>query len=50
MVGATWDFEPDPIAAAHKMIAKIDANRAALGIDKAKERVLFDMEMRRDLE
>jgi len=50
LVGGTWDFEPDPIEAAHKMIAKIDEKRAALGIDKAKERVLFDMAMRRDLE
>jgi len=48
--GGMWDFEPDPIQAAHKMIAHIDKKRAALGIDKARERVLYDMEMRRELE
>ena len=48
--GGMWDFEPDPIQAAHKMIAHIDAKRKALGIDKARERVLYDMEMRRELE
>ena len=31
------------------MIERIDAKRKALGIDKQRERVLFDMEMRRDL-
>jgi carbon-monoxide dehydrogenase catalytic subunit len=34
---------------AKKMIAHIDLKRKALGIDKARERVLMDMEMRRDL-
>ncbi len=28
---------------------QIDIKRKALGIDKARERVLYDMEMRRDL-
>jgi len=32
------------------MIAHIDKKRAALGIDKAHKRVLYDMEMRRELE
>jgi carbon-monoxide dehydrogenase catalytic subunit len=32
------------------MIAHIDKKRKALGIDKARERVLYDMEMRRELE
>jgi carbon-monoxide dehydrogenase catalytic subunit len=48
--GGKWDFEPDPIQAAQKMIAHIDEKRKALGIDKARERVLYDMEMRRELE
>jgi carbon-monoxide dehydrogenase catalytic subunit len=48
--GGMWDFEPDPIQAAQKMIAHIDEKRKALGIDKARERVLYDMEMRRELE
>jgi carbon-monoxide dehydrogenase catalytic subunit len=50
MLGGMWDFEPDPIQAAHKMIEHIDKKRKALGIDKARERVLYDMEMRRELE
>jgi carbon-monoxide dehydrogenase catalytic subunit len=50
MYGGKWDFEPDPIKAAQKMIAHIDSKRKALGIDKARERVLYDMEMRRELE
>jgi len=36
--------------AAKKMIAHIDKKRQALGIDKARERVLYDMEMRREME
>jgi carbon-monoxide dehydrogenase catalytic subunit len=48
--GGKWAFEPDPIKAADKMIAHIDSKRAALGLDKAKERVLMDMAMRRDLD
>jgi carbon-monoxide dehydrogenase catalytic subunit len=35
---------------AQKMIAHIDKKRAALGIDKARERVLYDMDMRRELQ
>jgi carbon-monoxide dehydrogenase catalytic subunit len=50
MYGGKWDFEPDPVKAAQKMIAHIDKKRKALGIDKARERVLYDMEMRRELE
>jgi carbon-monoxide dehydrogenase catalytic subunit len=50
LYGGKWDFEPDPIKAAQKMIAHIDAKRKALGIDKARERVLYDMAMRRELE
>ncbi len=48
--GGKWDFEPDPMKMAQKMIAHIDKKRAALGIDKARERVLMDMEMRRELD
>jgi carbon-monoxide dehydrogenase catalytic subunit len=48
--GGMWDFDPDPIGAAHKMIAHIDKKRKELGIDKARERVLYDMDMRRELE
>jgi carbon-monoxide dehydrogenase catalytic subunit len=45
-----WGFEPDPIKAAKLMIGHIDKKRKALGIDKARERVLFDMAKRRELE
>ena len=48
--GGKWDFEPDPELAAKKMIAHIDLKRKALGIDKARERILYDMAMRRELE
>ena len=48
--GGKWDYEPDPMKMAKKMIDHIDKKRKALGIDKARERVLYDMEMRRDLE
>jgi len=50
LYGGMWAFEPDPIKAAHLMIEKIDAKRQALGIDKARERILYDMAMRRELE
>jgi len=48
--GGKWDFEADPEMMAKKIIAHIDSKRKALGIDKARERVLFDMEMRREME
>ncbi len=47
--GACWDCEEDPIKLAQKMIKAIDGKREALGINKKQDRVLFDMEMRRDL-
>jgi carbon-monoxide dehydrogenase catalytic subunit len=50
MYGGMWDFEPDPIKAAKLMIDHIDKKRKALGIDKARDRVLYDMEMRRGLD
>nr|HID58896.1 anaerobic carbon-monoxide dehydrogenase catalytic subunit [Desulfobacterales bacterium] len=48
--GGMWDMEPDPIKHAHKMIAHIDKKRKALGIDRARERVLMSMADRRELE
>ena len=48
--GGMWAFEPDPMKAAHLMISHIDKKRKALGIDKARERILYDMAMRRELE
>ncbi len=47
--GAMWAFEADPLKAAALMISHIDKKRQALGITKARERVLFDMAMRREL-
>ena len=49
-LGGKWAFEPDPIKAAHLMIAHIDERRKALGLDKERERVLMDMAMRREME
>ena len=48
--GACWDVEEDPVKLARKMIAAIDEKREALGINKKQERVLMDMQMRRELE
>jgi carbon-monoxide dehydrogenase catalytic subunit len=45
-----WDFEADPVKGAGKMIEHIDLKRKALGIDKKRERVLFDMAKRRELD
>jgi anaerobic carbon-monoxide dehydrogenase catalytic subunit len=45
-----WGFEPDPMKAAKLMIEHIDKKRKALGIDKTRDRVLFDMAKRRDLD
>ena len=50
MYGGMWDLEADPIKHAHKMIAHIDKKRKALGIDKARDRVLMSMEDRMKLE
>ena len=50
MYGGMWAFEADPIRAAQLMIEHIDKKRKALGIDKARERILYDMEARRELD
>jgi carbon-monoxide dehydrogenase catalytic subunit len=47
--GGRWDVESDPLEMAQKMIRAIDAKREALGIQEKKERVLFDMAMRREM-
>jgi len=44
-----WGFEPDPYKMAKMMIAHIDKKRKALGLDKARERVLMSMEDRQRL-
>ncbi|MCF8042300.1 MAG: anaerobic carbon-monoxide dehydrogenase catalytic subunit [Desulfarculaceae bacterium] len=48
--GGMWDLEVDPYEHARKMIAHIDKKRAALGLDKQKERVLMDMADRQKLD
>jgi len=48
--GGMWDLVEDPLEMARKMIAHIDMKRKALGIDKARERVLMDMADRQKLE
>jgi carbon-monoxide dehydrogenase catalytic subunit len=45
-----WGFAVDPHEMAQMMIAHIDKKRKALGIDKARERVLYDMAARREIE
>ncbi len=49
-LGGKWAFESDPHKMAQLMIDHINKKREALGIHKKKERVLFDMEARRQLE
>ncbi|MEJ2688904.1 MAG: anaerobic carbon-monoxide dehydrogenase catalytic subunit [Deltaproteobacteria bacterium] len=47
--GAVWNVAQEPLDIAKLMIQRIEAKREALGINKKKERLLFDMAMRRDL-
>ena len=50
LYGGMWDLEVDPVLHARKMIAHIDKKRKALGIDRARARVMMDMASRRALE
>jgi carbon-monoxide dehydrogenase catalytic subunit len=45
-----WGFAADPYEMARLMLAHIDKKRKALGIDKARERILVDMADRREIE
>jgi carbon-monoxide dehydrogenase catalytic subunit len=49
MLGGMWAVEPDIHRMAALMINHINKKRKALGIDRGKERILFDMGMRREL-
>jgi carbon-monoxide dehydrogenase catalytic subunit len=49
IVGGKWDVVDDPYEMARRMLAHIDKKRKALGIDKARERVLMDMADRQKL-
>jgi len=48
--GGMWAFESDPYKTAELMLGHIDKKRKALGLDKARDRVLYDMAMRRELD
>jgi carbon-monoxide dehydrogenase catalytic subunit len=48
--GGMWAAEPEPAKMAALIIDHINKKREKLGISKAKERILFDMKMRRELE
>lgn len=50
VLGGMWAVEPDAGKMAGLMIDHINNKRKKLGIEKGKERVLYDMEMRRELE
>ena len=45
-----WGFAVDPYEMARMMIDHIDKKRKALGIDKARDRVLMDMADRQKLD
>jgi carbon-monoxide dehydrogenase catalytic subunit len=49
-VNSCWGQASEPSDIAKLLIGKIKEKRKALGIDKAAERVLYDMAMRRELE
>ncbi len=49
LYGGLWAVESDPAEMARMMIEHIEKKREALGIQEKKERVLFDMAMRREL-
>jgi carbon-monoxide dehydrogenase catalytic subunit len=50
ITGGKWDFHPDPMVQARKMIDQIDIKRRALKLDRQKERVLLDMAARREMD
>lgn len=50
ITGGRFEWEPDPVAAAQKILAHIERKRDALRINVKKERQLFDMKSRRELQ
>jgi carbon-monoxide dehydrogenase catalytic subunit len=50
LYGNSWHFESDPEKMVGKLLSLIDMKREALGILGKRERVLYDMAMRRELE
>ena len=49
ITGGRFEWEPDPVIAADKILAHIERKRDALRINVKKERKLFDMKSRREL-
>ncbi|MBE3069879.1 MAG: anaerobic carbon-monoxide dehydrogenase catalytic subunit [Planctomycetes bacterium] len=49
-LGGRWALEDDPVKAAELIHAHIEAKRDALGINRERERKLYDMEDRRQLQ
>jgi carbon-monoxide dehydrogenase catalytic subunit len=49
ITGGRFEWEPDPVQAAEKMLAHIEKKRDALGINAQRARKLFDMKERRAL-
>jgi carbon-monoxide dehydrogenase catalytic subunit len=48
ITGGRFEWEPDPVAAADKILAHIERKRDALRINEKKERKMFDMKSRRE--
>jgi carbon-monoxide dehydrogenase catalytic subunit len=50
LLGGKWAVEPDHGKMAASIIDHINKKREKLGITKGKERILYDMDMRREVE
>jgi carbon-monoxide dehydrogenase catalytic subunit len=50
ITGGRFEWEPDPALAAGKILGHIERKRDALRINVKKERKLFDMKSRRELQ
>jgi carbon-monoxide dehydrogenase catalytic subunit len=50
ITGGRFEWEPDPAIAAGKLLEHIERKREALHINTQKERKLYDMKSRRELQ
>ncbi|MGC2111204.1 MAG: anaerobic carbon-monoxide dehydrogenase catalytic subunit [Candidatus Korobacteraceae bacterium] len=50
ITGGRFEWEPDPVIAADKILAHIEKKRDALHINTQKERKMYDMKSRRELQ
>jgi carbon-monoxide dehydrogenase catalytic subunit len=50
ITGGRFEWEPDPVIASDKLLAHIERKRDALHINTQKERKLYDMKSRRELQ